>query len=104
MFRCQMCGSVVPAGMRANKIVVASRPRTYPSRGGGDRGGFRGRFREPKPEYDKGGTGREIVRELAVCDRCAKLQVVQSSERDEASDQWVRDDKSPGERPASAGC
>lgn len=72
MFRCQMCDTVVPAGTRANKVVVASRPRTYASRGGGDRGNFRGRFREPQPAFDKGGTGREIVRELSVCDNCAK--------------------------------
>lgn len=81
MFRCQMCDTVVPAGTRANKVVVASRPRTYASRGGGERGGFRGRFREPRPEFDKGGTGREIVRELSVCGNCAKQHADEVAEQ-----------------------
>ena len=97
MFRCQMCGSVVPAGKRANKVVVATRPRTYPSRGGGDRGGFRGRFREPKPEYDKGGVGREIVRELAVCDSCAKQQAAQAAEQSESPVEIVQEESLDGQ-------
>ena len=85
MFRCQMCRGVVPAGIRANKIVVASRPRTYPSRGGGDRRGYRDSFRSPKPEYDKGGTGHEIVQELSVCDGCAEQHVAQTTEQKEST-------------------
>ena len=77
MFRCQKCETIVPAGTRTAKVVVATRPRTYESRGQdpSERRG-RGRFvrgkrvRKRKP-YDKGGAGTEIVRELSVCPKCA---------------------------------
>jgi hypothetical protein len=77
MYRCQMCDKVVPSGTRATKLVVATRERTYESRGQDprERRGarpFRGRRgpRKKKP-YDKGGQGTEIVRELSVCPACA---------------------------------
>ncbi len=78
MFRCQKCETIVPAGTRTNKVIVATRPRTYEPRGQdpSERRG-RGRFvrgkrvRKRKP-YDKGGAGSEIVRELSVCPRCAE--------------------------------
>ncbi len=78
MFRCQKCDTIVPAGTRTSKVVVATRPRTYDARGQdpSERRG-RGRFvrgkkvRKRKP-YDKGGAGTEIVRELSVCPRCAE--------------------------------
>lgn len=77
MFRCQMCETVVPAGTRSTKVVVATRARVYEARGQDPRerrGGrvFRGRRgpRKKKP-YDKGGQGTEIVRELSVCPSCA---------------------------------
>jgi hypothetical protein len=77
MFRCQMCNKIVPANTRTTKLVVATRERTYEARGQDPRerrGGrtFRGRRgpRKKKP-YDKGGQGTEIVRELAVCPKCA---------------------------------
>ena len=77
MFRCQKCGTIVPANVRAHKIVVATRPKTYEPRGQ-DPSERRGRprfqrgrrIRKRKP-YDKGGQGTEIVRELAVCPKCA---------------------------------
>ena len=75
MFRCQKCGTVVPAGVRCNKIVVASRPKTYPSRGS-DRTQRRFRGQKAKPgSYDKGGTGHEIAQELNVCEACAEAHV-----------------------------
>lgn len=77
MFRCQMCDTVVPAGTRSSKVVMATRTRVYEPRGQDPRerrGGrsFRGRRgpRKKKP-YDKGGEGTEIVRELSVCPKCA---------------------------------
>ncbi len=74
MFRCQLCQTVVPAGTRTTKIVVATRKKFYSSRGsapqmGGPR--FRGRRTEPAKPYDKGGVGTEIVREASVCPDCA---------------------------------
>lgn len=77
MFRCQKCGTVVPAGVRTNKVVVASRPRVYEPRGQ-DPSERRGRVRfqrgrrvKKRKSYDKGGQGTEIVRELSVCPKCA---------------------------------
>jgi len=77
MFRCQKCGTIVPAGVRATKVVVATRPRVYEPRGqdpserrGRSRFQRGRRVRKRKP-YDKGGQGTEIVRELSVCPTCA---------------------------------
>ena len=75
VFRCQLCQTVVPAGTRTSKIVLTTRSKTYDERGRqpSERGGFRGRGRRitPKSNFDKGGEGREIVREAAVCPACA---------------------------------
>ena len=72
MFRCQMCQQVVPAGTRSAKITVATRPRTYASRGAdpAERRFRRGPAARKKTPYDKGGTGTEIVQELTVCPDC----------------------------------
>lgn len=78
MFRCELCESVVPAGTRSSKVVLVTRDKTYDERGGGgfaSRGGFRkrgpSRGSSPKKDYDKGGEGQEIVREVSVCPKCA---------------------------------
>ena len=78
MFRCDLCQSVVPAGTRSSKVVLVTRDKTYDERGGGgfaSRGGFRkrgpSRGSSPKKDYDKGGEGQEIVREVSVCPKCA---------------------------------
>lgn len=73
MFRCQICGQVSPAGARAKRVVLVSREKTYAQRGGFD--GFQRRFRGPRPpkqEFDKGGRGHEIVREVLACGGCAE--------------------------------
>ena len=73
MFRCQICGQIAPAGTRSSKVVLVSRPKNYVSRGGQD--GFPRRFRGQKVkrrEYDRGGKGHEIVREVVACEGCAK--------------------------------
>lgn len=72
MFRCQICGQVSPAGARARRVVLVSREKTYAQRGGFE--GFQRRFRGPRPpkqEFDKGGKGHEIVREVLSCNGCA---------------------------------
>ncbi len=74
MFRCQKCETVVPAGTRETKIVTETREKIYEARGGGDRGRFRrgmGRRARRREAFDKGGVGREIVREISVCPKCA---------------------------------
>ena len=73
MFRCQICGQVARAGAKARKVVLVSREKTYAQRGGFE--GFQRRFRGPRPpkqEFDKGGKGHEIVREVLACDGCAE--------------------------------
>lgn len=76
MFRCQMCESVCPPKTRTSRIVVKTRHKEYSARGPdpSERRRFspgrRGR-RPAKKDYDKGGEGHEIVRELVVCPTCA---------------------------------
>ena len=72
MFICQNCQTVVPAGTRSTKIVVQTREREYESRGPDP---SERRFRGPRPrrrDYDRGGHGTEIVREIMVCPKCAE--------------------------------
>lgn len=84
-----MCGSVVPHGIRSHKIVVNTREKTYEPRGTRPRErrpwqrGRRGQSSTRRQVYDKGGHGREIVRELVVCPDCAKKY----EQRQQAADQ-----------------
>jgi hypothetical protein len=59
-FKCQKCGLPQPAGIGPTVIVVETRARIYPER-----------LRKDKTVLDRGGEGREIVRELSVCKSCA---------------------------------
>jgi len=75
VFRCQLCDTVVPKGIRSQKLVTQTRPRNYESRhlkSDEGRRSFR-KFR-PRgiPKFDKGGVGTEIVQELMVCPQCAE--------------------------------
>jgi hypothetical protein len=75
MFRCQMCNVIVPKKTQNHRIVVKTRSKSYASRGthfSERRGSRRSANTERRPDYDKGGEGREIVQELSVCDECAK--------------------------------
>ena len=69
MFRCEKCGDVVPAGVSAQSVVVQSRSKDYPTRTESLALG-RSRYQRERT-VDKGGEGREIVRELKVCPKCA---------------------------------
>lgn len=69
MFRCEKCNTVVPAGTPAHQLVVQQRSKQYPSR---SRELIRGRGYRRQETIDKGGEGREIVRELSVCPECAE--------------------------------
>ena len=69
MFRCEVCGSTVPARVSPQRLVVATRPKTYPRRKAvhfqpGRHGG------QGKWVDDPGGTGQEIAREVRVCPTC----------------------------------
>ncbi len=68
MYRCEICQKVAPARTKAARIVVETRPRSYPFRPRANR--F---VHERKVEYrdDPGGSGYEIVREVTACPDCA---------------------------------
>src|SRR5215475_10783920 len=70
MFRCDICGSVVPPRTPCNRIVVETRPAEYAARPRvhwqPPRAGGKGKWVD-----DPGGLGTEIVCELRACDECA---------------------------------
>jgi hypothetical protein len=77
VFRCQLCREVVPPSTPPIRRIVETRERQYPFRPRANR--FK---RPPRPDdpkklkrvrytNDPGGSGREIVRELALCAACA---------------------------------
>jgi hypothetical protein len=73
VFRCEKCGTLVPSGTSAQHLVVQQRPKEYPSRSrpsAGGRSRYTGGYERERP-LDRGGAGRETVRELKVCPACA---------------------------------
>jgi hypothetical protein len=72
MFRCQLCGTVVPPRTPSHGVVVQSRPSRYPSRPRANR--FR-RHENGKHKVihtdDPGGAGSAIVKEVRACAVCA---------------------------------
>lgn len=79
MYRCQICGAVVPEGIPANNVVLETRPRVYPFRPKvflKKRTEQKRRRRKPDPDKDyvddPGGTGFEIVRQVMACKACAE--------------------------------
>ncbi len=97
MFRCEMCGAVVPPETRPVRIVLVVRPYTYPFRVNAHCDPkthrphgkpesltqqevatlFARRRREHKREKDPcddpGGCGYQIVKEAVVCPCCANI-------------------------------
>jgi hypothetical protein len=73
MFLCPLCGRVVARRVPACRVVVKTRPKTYPLRHAANRPVARienGRKRSRRPD-DPGGTGRETVQEILACAACA---------------------------------
>jgi len=81
MYRCQVCGAVAPPRTPSYSLVVETRERAYRPRPSAmpclKRTGKRQLPRscdhpdDPSCKgYDRGGRGREIVRELRVCAAC----------------------------------
>ena len=70
MFRCEGCGSVVPARVPVSKVVVETRRVEYPRR---KKVHWRPLAEDPKDRWadDPGGEGVETVREVRVCPECA---------------------------------
>ena len=86
MYKCQQCSNVVPSKSHELRLVVETRPKTYPPRKDAN---LRMRkvnkcvvcqesdskhnhldHRFVSPADDPGGEGVEIVRELRVCPDC----------------------------------
>jgi hypothetical protein len=75
MFRCQLCGTVVPPRTPCNRVAIRSRRRSYPSRPLANRfvrlvGGKRKQLHTADP----GGVGVVIVPEATACPACAANQ------------------------------
>jgi hypothetical protein len=67
LYRCHLCGVVVPPNTPAHRKVVETRRREYPFRKDAHLFMKDGR---PKKADDPGGVGFEIVREVVVCSSC----------------------------------
>jgi hypothetical protein len=95
MFVCEVCKTVVPAGVSASKVTLESRTVRYPHRetvhppaieiDNKKRKSRRSRKLTPKElekwSDDPGGHGLEIVREGLACQKCAnQLSLVKEHE------------------------
>ena len=69
MYRCAVCGSVVPPSTPSNRVTVETRPVEYPPRPKvhwhPPKDGGKGKWVD-----DPGGRGSQIARELRMCPRC----------------------------------
>ena len=81
MFLCQQCGAVTPPRTSAELAVVESRPKVYPFRREVQRELIHDERRKAWVKRDDpGGVGREIVREIRVCQACkTAFQDIQAS-------------------------
>jgi len=73
MFRCHFCGCVVARRTPACRVLLETRPKSYPRRPAANRPvprWVKGGLRKVRPD-DPGGTGREIAREVLACATCA---------------------------------
>jgi rubredoxin len=76
LYRCHLCGAVVPPNTPAHRKVVETRRREYPFRKDANLFIKDGR---PKKTDDPGGVGFEIVREVVVCPSCFEEPAALSS-------------------------
>lgn len=60
MYKCQKCHKNTLPNEKCNKVVVATREKTYVNKVKDRKG----------KEFEKISYGHEIVREINVCDRC----------------------------------
>lgn len=67
MYRCHLCGVVVPPNTPVHRKVVETRRREYPFRKDAHLFFKDGHL---KKKDDRGGVGFEIVREVVVCPSC----------------------------------
>lgn len=80
MYRCQLCNTVVPPGVRANRVVLETRPAEYPSR---PKAHTQRIGRKIKYFDDPGGAGYEIAHEALACRSCAEVYARRMQEAEE---------------------
>ncbi|MDA0834135.1 MAG: hypothetical protein O3A29_12700 [Planctomycetota bacterium] len=73
MYRCEMCGVLVPPRTAVNRLVIETREKVYPYRSKANRVAYLDEKGKHKVAFidDPGGTGLEIVKEINVCPTCA---------------------------------
>ena len=81
MYKCEMCGTVVPPRSKSHTVVTEKREKAYAPQQrqpGGKKGkGGRGRGRHRDSGELPGGRGWEIVKEVLVCQSCAERHEAQ---------------------------
>jgi rubredoxin len=78
MFTCGICGNLQKAGVKATKVVMEKRKKFYPAQELPKQKSDRfesedseGGYRKEETRYGNAGQGWEIVKEVAVCPKCA---------------------------------
>lgn len=84
MYRCELCGTVVPPRSKSQTIVTEKREKAYAPQqrqsGGKGKGKGKGRRRWRDGGELPGGRGWEIVKEALVCGSCAQRHEAQDQE------------------------
>ena len=74
MFRCYFCNQVTPPKTTRHSVIIEIRKKEYSvRRRAPQKRGFRPRDRDDSVQ-DRGGEGREIIREVDACPQCAAKQ------------------------------
>ena len=74
MFRCYFCNQVTPPRTTRHSVIIEIRKKEYSARRRApQKRGFRPRDRDESVQ-DRGGQGREIIREVDACPQCAAAQ------------------------------
>jgi len=79
MYKCQLCGEIVPKGTACRKVILETRNKEYPARRKANQGYDRrdgGNFRSNRSSDkmdDYGGVGHETAKEVNACEKCAQL-------------------------------
>jgi rubredoxin len=101
VYRCELCLASVAPRTPAIRVVLESRPRSYPFRR--DAHAYRDkRSGTLKVKDDPGGTGWEIAREALICPACAAARASSPEPRPHATRAprprraFPGDDESPG--------
>lgn len=74
MFRCYFCNQITPPKTSRHSVIIEIRKKEYfARRSAPQKRGFRPRDRDESVQ-DRGGEGREIIREVDACPKCAAAQ------------------------------